>query len=169
MLLNRIVRLLRKACVGVACVGAIVVGCGRSSVPEGDGTHESACLSTADCANGNECETRACIQGFCRITATVTCDDDDPCTTDRCVPETGRCEAVPRTSDEDGDGHRASLLGTRPGELGSCGDDCDDSSAEARPGGEERCDGVDNDCNGIIDDGAAIRSTVVAGARFLFA
>jgi hypothetical protein len=48
------------------------------------------------------------------------------------------------------------LLGTRPGEAGSCGDDCDDSAADARPGGEERCDGVDNDCNGVIDDGAAI-------------
>ncbi len=32
-------------------------------------------------------------------------------------------------------------------------DDCDDSSAQASPGGTETCDGLDNDCNGAIDDG----------------
>ena len=31
--------------------------------------------------------------------------------------------------------------------------DCDDTSAQAYPGGEEVCDDVDNDCNGEIDDG----------------
>jgi hypothetical protein len=61
---------------------------------------------------------------------------------------------TPRTRDEDGDGHRAYLLGTRLGEAGACGDDCDDTSSTAYPGGVERCDGVDNDCNGIIDDNA---------------
>lgn len=30
--------------------------------------------------------------------------------------------------------------------------DCDDASAEAYPGGEEVCDGLDNDCNGEIDE-----------------
>ena len=33
------------------------------------------------------------------------------------------------------------------------GNDCDDTAAEAFPGGEEVCDDLDNDCNGIIDDG----------------
>ena len=31
-------------------------------------------------------------------------------------------------------------------------DDCDDSSAEISPDGLEECDGVDNDCNGAVDD-----------------
>ena len=30
--------------------------------------------------------------------------------------------------------------------------DCDDSEALAFPGGEEVCDGIDNDCDGDIDD-----------------
>jgi hypothetical protein len=32
-------------------------------------------------------------------------------------------------------------------------DDCDDSDASAYPGGEEVCDGVDNDCDGSTDEG----------------
>ena len=34
-----------------------------------------------------------------------------------------------------------------------CDGDCDDASAAALPGGVEVCDGLDNDCNGLIDDG----------------
>ena len=41
-----------------------------------------------------------------------------------------------------------------PGTPGACGDDCDDTRASAFPGHIEVCDGVDNDCNGVVDDGA---------------
>ncbi len=34
-------------------------------------------------------------------------------------------------------------------------DDCDDAEPAIAPGVVEACDGVDNDCNGLIDDGAA--------------
>ncbi len=82
------------------------------------------------------------------------CDDRDPCTTDRCEEATGLCVFEPRTYDLDGDGHRGPLPGFEPGAPGACGDDCDDSSPLAYPGGFERCDGRDNDCNGVVDDGA---------------
>jgi hypothetical protein len=43
--------------------------------------------------------------------------------------------------DEDGDGYSY------------CGSDCDDRNEDARPGGTEVCDAVDNDCDGIVDEG----------------
>jgi Putative metal-binding motif/Lectin C-type domain/Viral BACON domain len=35
----------------------------------------------------------------------------------------------------------------------SCGGDCDDTNRDIHPGASEVCDGLDNDCNGKIDDG----------------
>jgi hypothetical protein len=90
----------------------------------------------------------------CVVVDAVDCDDSDPCTEDRCEPATGECAHGPATFDLDGDGHRAPRPGTIAGEPGSCGDDCNDASAAAYPGNTEICDGVDNDCNGIVDDGA---------------
>lgn len=36
-----------------------------------------------------------------------------------------------------------------------CANDCDDTNADARPGGTEVCDGVDNDCDGTVDEGTS--------------
>ena len=44
----------------------------------------------------------------------------------------------------DGDGD-----GTTTGQLG--GDDCDDTDPDIGPGADEVCDGVDNDCDGLVD------------------
>ena len=84
----------------------------------------------------------------------VRCDDGDACTEDRCEPSTGLCRFTPLTIDADGDGARRPLPGTVAGAPGSCGTDCNDLSALAFPGGVEICDGVDNDCDGIVDVGA---------------
>lgn len=86
---------------------------------------------------------------------TNSCDDNDPCTTDVCDPVLKECRYTLATLDSDGDGYRAPRPGFFPGEPDSCGDDCDDTNAAAHPGGIEVCDGVDNDCNGKVDDGAA--------------
>jgi hypothetical protein len=40
------------------------------------------------------------------------------------------------------------------------GEDCDNFDATAFPGGVEVCDGADNDCNGVVDDG--VRATFYA-------
>lgn len=60
--------------------------------------------------------------------------------------------------DQDGDG------------AGACLADCDDTSAAAGPGGTEVCDGLDNDCNGFVDDlaGCGCESEEVGGAELLF-
>ena len=47
----------------------------------------------------------------------------------------------PSDTDEDGDGYTENQ------------GDCDDTNANINPDIEERFDGIDNDCNGIIDDG----------------
>jgi hypothetical protein len=46
--------------------------------------------------------------------------------------------------DVDGDGVRSPL-------------DCDDDNGAVYPGATEECDGVDNDCDGSVDDGVATR------------
>jgi hypothetical protein len=86
----------------------------------------------------------------------VACDDKDPCTSDICEPKTGACSHPDATVDLDRDGHRAPLPGRGAGEMNACGDDCDDRNAAAFPGGIEVCDGADNDCNGIVDDGGVL-------------
>ena len=50
---------------------------------------------------------------------------------------------VPSAYDRDQDG------------FTTCGGDCDDDNAAVRPGAAEQPDSVDNDCDGLIDDGTA--------------
>lgn len=111
------------------------------------------CMTTADCEPEDACHPVACDYGSCVPLDPIDCDDGDPCTKDECAPESGACTHDPTTFDLDKDGHRAPLPGKKPGEPGACGDDCDDANAKAFPGNAETCDGVDNDCNGIVDDG----------------
>jgi len=112
------------------------------------------CWSDSDCAIAEDkCTLVACREGTCSILGAVSCDDGDACTADSCDPATGECRNEPLTQDLDGDGYRAPLPGFRAGEPGACGDDCDDSNPNAYPGHAEVCDGIDNDCNGVVDDG----------------
>ena len=59
--------------------------------------------------------------------------------------------------DADGDGFGTGggmiLCGTSGGYTATVGGDCDDSNAAIHPGAVEVCNGVDDDCNGQIDDG----------------
>ncbi len=48
---------------------------------------------------------------------------------------------TPSAYDRDGDG------------VTSCGGDCDDDDADARPGGVELCDAIDQDCDGNLNNG----------------
>lgn len=74
------------------------------------------------------------------------CDDTDatvhPYAVESCTDTIDlNCDGSAGTSDLDGDGTIA------------C-EDCDDTDATAYPGNTEVCDGVDNDCEGTVDEGA---------------
>ncbi|MEE2751097.1 MAG: putative metal-binding motif-containing protein, partial [Myxococcota bacterium] len=63
-------------------------------------------------------------------------DAEDPVDTeDSAAPDSGE----ESREDLDGDGYA---------------DDCDDNNPDVFPGNAETCDGLDNDCNGQIDDNA---------------
>jgi len=58
--------------------------------------------------------------------------------------------------DEDGDGYGAGC---------TLGDDCNDLDPSVHPGAVERCDLVDHDCNGLVDDGPACVAPVPVPGR----
>ncbi len=71
-------------------------------------------------------------------------------------------DAVTWYADGDGDGHGGSLTvescEAPTGFVGG-GDDCDDSLPGVSPSGIETCDGVDQDCDGSVDDDATDAAT----------
>jgi hypothetical protein len=155
----------RSPCpIAAVCVIAASISCGsRTNMSLGPFEQPvPECTADGECAGaGDRCAPIVCQAGACTPLTPTDCDDGDPCTLDSCEKTNGACGHSPATSDLDLDGHRAPLEGKKPGEAGSCGDDCDDTSAAAFPGGIETCDGMDNDCNGVVDDGAAYRPTGV--------
>lgn len=83
------------------------------------------------------------------------CDDGDarryPGNIEVCDPAAVDEDCNPETFgelDEDGDGHVSASCcnGAR------CGDDCDDSDINVNPAAREVCNGIDDDCTGIVDD-----------------
>lgn len=64
------------------------------------------------------------------------------------------CDVKTFGDDDDGDGFAGSECCNRraSGDL-SCGLDCDDDASGVNPGTPESCNGVDDDCNGLVDDG----------------
>ena len=88
--------------------------------------------------------------------ATEACNArDDDC--DGLTDEVGAAGCVPHYADVDGDlyGSGAASCRCAPSDAYPVarGGDCDDADALANPGAAERCNGVDDDCDGKIDEG----------------
>lgn len=98
------------------------------------------------------------------------CDDTDPevnpeLPTDGCDGKDNDCDGAVDEDpdldwfhDRDGDGFGGELAEVGcvpPAGTSAWGGDCDDERAGVYPGAEEHCDGVDEDCDGQVDDGTA--------------
>lgn len=149
--------------------------CSRTELAYGPPLILPDCVADSDCPGwGDLCNAPITCDhvpedgGFaarCVHHPSVDCDDDDPCTKDTCNPDTGKCAYAHATPDQDGDGHFAPLPGFTAGSTGACGDDCDDTNPKVYPNAAELCDGVDNDCDGIVDNGAVYLPKTAADVR----
>ncbi len=90
------------------------------------------------------------------------CDGtDNDC--DGATDEAGATGEQTWYSDGDGDGYGwysgATTSCDQPADTVTNADDCNDSSADAHPGGVETCDDLDNDCDGNVDGDATDEGT----------
>jgi hypothetical protein len=79
-------------------------------------------------------------------------DDDCDDTVDEDVTATFYADT---DRDGFGDPAGAAQVCEPPAGYVSSGTDCDDTDADAYPSNVETCDGVDNDCDGVVDDGVS--------------
>ena len=90
--------------------------------------------------------------------ATEICDgDDEDC--DGVVDEADASDATTWYADADGDGFGEASSATvacyAPTGHVATSSDCDDADATISPAASELCDGVDNDCDGTVDEASA--------------
>lgn len=129
---------------------------------DGDSYGSSSSTTTACTAptgyvsNDDDCDD---TRGAVNPVAPEICDGrDNDC--DASIDEPGSLGAgIYQYRDADGDGYGDSSIYLTtcstvllPGYVAD-NTDCDDSNYGVNPAGTESCDGLDNDCNGIIDDG----------------
>lgn len=111
-------------------------------------TTAGRCLNVPDdtqCDNGIYCDGReVCVVGHgCESGPVITCSTGNACTIAQCVEANKGCLYVPRDVDQDGD----------PDGHCTGGHDCDDLDPNVSSLHPEVCDnGVDDNCNGVIDE-----------------
>ncbi|MED5372623.1 MAG: putative metal-binding motif-containing protein [Myxococcota bacterium] len=91
--------------------------------------------------------------------ATEYCDgDDDDCDGD--IDEDDAADVSTWYADTDSDSYGDPAISDidcyQPSGYVADNTDCDDSDSSAYPTNSEYCDGIDNDCNGVVDDEGAV-------------
>jgi hypothetical protein len=109
-------------------LGASLLVCGNDLAGPGD-----FCDSDGDCQAQLVCRNNICV-------ATSSGDCNPACQQDYETCFQGQCVAFGDPNDKDGDGSPV-------------GQDCDDFNPSVLPGAHEYCDGVDNNCDGMTDEG----------------
>lgn len=111
-------------------------------------------------ADGNDCDDadKSVHPGRAEWCATLGIDDDCDGKIDDADSDLKDAAVWYRDLDNDGFGVSASFTKgcARPANSSLLNTDCDDSSAQNRPGAPEQCDGRDNDCDTVIDDEVAV-------------
>ncbi len=123
---------------------------------------------------------QTCTQGAGTVADASDCDDSDadvnPLGTEVCDGKDDDCDgqvdesaedAVQFWRDDDGDGVGGAgtvFACTAPAGYADATGDCNDADAAAFPGNSETCDGVDNDCDGAVDEDATDAATWYADA-----
>ena len=110
----------------------------------------------------------ACCNGAESGRCGADCDDSNPLVqpgaTDDCNGIDDDCDGIVDNGggttfyrDRDGDGHGDATEPTNactiPVGYATLNNDCDDANAAKNPGAPEICDGLDNDCDGTVDEG----------------
>ncbi|MBM4321034.1 MAG: hypothetical protein FJ125_14050, partial [Deltaproteobacteria bacterium] len=137
--------------------GFVLAGNGRICLPQGGAFDCSPCTDDGHCESlaGGRCERfadgRFCTRGCAQA---ADCPDSFDCVLGRCWPGSRSCSCLPAHDGVVRGCFHTNAQGTCVGTQ-----QCD---AEAMPGWSEcsaaepqseRCDGLDNDCNGLVDEG----------------
>jgi len=109
-------------------------GCSPATLPTTTG--EVTTILTGP-MNVDGCPGGSCVMGEC--TGAIDAGDDTS-VPDTSAPDTSAPDTSGRDLDMDMDGFVASM-------------DCDDMDPDRNPGESESCNGIDDDCDGMVDDG----------------
>jgi|GEM_PF-2534118 len=154
------------------CLGGAATVCNDGKVCTADSCDaKQGCVFKASvgkaCDDGNACTSAsACLAtGQCGGGTLKTCSDTNPCTTDSCDAKTGCVFAPNAIACDDGDActdKDACKAGACSGgaitcaDKGACKGTCDKLKGCQYTSSAEVCDGKDNDCDGVADNGCDV-------------
>ncbi|MEK7606951.1 MAG: putative metal-binding motif-containing protein, partial [Patescibacteria group bacterium] len=124
-----------------------VVDNGTTGLPEPEESQApEEVVCPGDCDDGLWCNGQEiCVSGICVRGSLPDCSTRESCFIGFCNEDIQGCDSAPdlNVADKDGDTYWS---------LNCGGEDCYDLDYEISPGTDEKCDGVDNNCDGQTDE-----------------